>query len=159
MGKIENVNKWIVEETTGMNIFEEKFNTKDEALKEADQIWQKWNKHQRKFNNLRVYFLDGIEYFENGDIDYIVTNDFEKVYNINEEPEQSREDFIKELLEYEDLTEKEIEHVIKEMKDIDIADDESFIIKSTGMTRGKNQEVIYQVLLTNGDVERFVCYI
>lgn len=161
MKKFEEIKKWIVEEASGINIFEERFDTKEEALKVANEIWEKWSRQQKKNNRLGVYFLDGIEHLENGETERISrSEDLLRVYELGVEyRDKSKDDHIKELLEYEDLTEKEIEHVLEEMKDIDILDDETFIIKSTGMTGGKNQEVIYEVLLINGDKERFVCYI
>lgn len=63
-----------------------------------------------------------------------------------------------EELEYLDITEDQRGYILKELEGINIREDESIIIKSTGQSNEKG-DFIHQVLLTNGDMERFICYI
>ena len=79
--EIEKVGKWVVEETIGINIEEDRFNTKEEALEVADQIWGKWSLEKRKNNHLEAYYLEEIHHFVNGEVDYMT--DFRKVYGEN----------------------------------------------------------------------------
>lgn len=61
-------------------------------------------------------------------------------------------------LENEDLTEEQYNYIKNELITMTINDNESIKIKSSGMS-ASNGKLIQQVVLSNGDSERHVCYI
>lgn len=68
-----------------------------------------------------------------------------------------RKENLLERIEFE-VTEEQLQYINQELEGIEIAEDETLEIKNTGMT-ASNGELIEQVVLTNGDMERHVCYI
>lgn len=81
---------------------------------------------------------------------------------VEEEYMNQKEELVESLLERdlcENLTEDQEKYIKKEMLDMDIKEDESISLKDTKMIGGSNQEEIFEVVLTNGDVERHVCFI
>jgi hypothetical protein len=64
---------------------------------------------------------------------------------------------VKEAIEQFNLTEEQARYIDKEL-DFEVKEDETIDLINT-MTTNEKQETIYQVVLTNGDNQRHVCYI
>ena len=62
------------------------------------------------------------------------------------------------LLENLLITDEAREYILSELQGMEIRNDEEIAIIQSG-TFNSEGEIIYNVLLDNGDMQRFVCYI
>jgi hypothetical protein len=67
---------------------------------------------------------------------------------------------VSEAIEKFNLTEEQAMYIEKELSDfVEIKEDEEEIAIRNTMQTNSSGETIYQVVLTNGDMDRHVCYI